>query len=422
MKNINILISSSLLLSTSISAMDLHEDKKGLKSVRDVITTSHLEEKEGSIVDTFRNMFEYGKITGQVRVVHATNMSENAQDTYATAAGGKLKYELAKLNGFNAAMTLRYSEDITSASGETSQDKRDTGLSSNSSAYSTLSEAYLAYSDDNLDVKLGRQILDTPLADKDDIAMVQNSFEAATFGYSYENLSLNAGYISRWQGVDAGLDDGWLSTGNTTYISAMYSDFYDAQVWYYNISDIDVANNSIYADVTCRHPLYDHTSIYGALQYLEQSELSNSGVESSIYGIMAEIITHNFGINIAYNRSFSNNAKGIFSGFGGGALFTNMDSMILDEITHDRDAGAIVTGLSYEVNNFAFLYAYGNFKGKSNSTDQKEHIVEQDMGVEYNFNDEFVAYVIYVKSQDKQSKIPTDYDFDHVRVMANYNF
>ncbi len=422
MKNINILISSSLLLSTSISAMDLHEDKKGLKSVRDVITTSHLEEKEGSIVDTFRNMFEYGKTTGQVRVVHTTNMSKQTTDTYATAAGGKLKYELAKLNGFNAAMTLRYSEDISSVSGEISEDKRDSGLSSYNSAYSTLSEAYLAYSDDNLDFKLGRQILDTPLADKDDIAMVQNSFEAATFGYSYENLSLSVGHISRWQGVDAGLDDGWVDTGDTSYVSLEYSDTVDAQVWYYNISDIDVANNSFYSEVSCRYPLSDETSIFGALQYLDQSELSNSQVDSSIYGVMAEIITYNLGFNIAYNRSFSDKEKGSFSGFGGGTLFTNMDTMILDEITYDRDAGAIVTGVSYEINNFAFLYAYGNFKGKINSLDQKEHIVEQDMGIEYNFNDEFVAYVIYVKSQDKQNNIPTDFDFEHVRVMANYNF
>lgn len=417
-----LLIISSLFLVTSLGAMEEYEDRERLKSVRDLITTSHLPQKDGGIVDSFRSMFEDGKTTGQIRIVHTTNKSDSTLDTYATAAGGKLKYELATLNGFNAALTLRYSEDISFVSGEKSSSKRDIRLSSNKAQYSTLSEGYLKYEDQNTLLKIGRQIIDTPLADIDDIAMVQNSFEAATLSYMHENLSFNAGYLNRWQGVDAGLDEGWVDTGNTSYISFEYSNSFDAQLWYYNISDIDVANNSIYAELSCRYPLYDHTSIFGALQYLEQSELSSSGVESSIYGVIAEIITHNIGFNIAYNRSFSSKGKGSFSGFGGGSLFTNMDTMILDDITYDRDAGAIVTGISYEIDNFAFLYAYGNFKGKANSINQKEHIVEQDMGVEYNFNDEFIAYLIYVNSKDEQNHLTSDSDFEHIRVMANYNF
>lgn len=99
-----------------------------------------------------------------------------------------------------------------------------------------------------------------------------------------------------------------------------------------------------------------------------------------------------------------------------------MDIMIIDEITSDRDASSYVAGASYGIGDFKFLYAYGNFEGKADSSFQKEHIVEQDMGIEYSFNDEFVAYLMYVKSEDKQSIANTDYDFDHIRFMANYNF
>jgi predicted porin len=158
------------------------------------------------------------------------------------------------------------------------------------------------------------------------------------------------------------------------------------------------------------------------VQYIDQNEISNSGIEADIYGVMGEFIVYNIGFNLAYNRSLKNKGKDSFAGFGGGALFTNMDTMILNEITRDRDSKSIVTGLSYDINNLSFLYAYGSFRGDPNSLSEKAHIVEQNMGVEYNYNDEFVGYLIYVKSDDKYTINATDSDFKHIRVMVNYNF
>jgi len=51
----------------------------------------------------------------------------------------------------------------------------------------------------NLLLKIGRQELDTPFADSDDIAMIPNSFEAAIFTSNYlANSSIFLGYIKRW--------------------------------------------------------------------------------------------------------------------------------------------------------------------------------------------------------------------------------
>jgi hypothetical protein len=357
-------------------------------------------------------MFENGQATGQLRIVYTDNKYEDdaQEETSSTAVGGKIKYELAKLNGFNAAFTMRYSEDID----KISSDNRDEGLSSSEGVYSQLSEAYMAYKDDALDIKAGRQVMDTPLADSDDIRMVQNSFEALRVRYTKNNTTLDLGYLNKWQGFDAGLDDGWVNTGEkgSSFVGLQYSDNIDAQVWYYNIEGGEYANQSIYSALSYKHDFSKYLSVFGAIQYLNQRENAQSGIKSDIYGAMVELITYNIGFNFAYNRSSKHSGKKSFSGFGGGALFTNMDTMILDEIADDRDAEAFVAGLSYEINNFAFLCAYGTYEGDKNSLNDEEDIKELNSGVEYNFNDEFVAYFIYVKNDD----------LSHVRLMANYNF
>ena len=99
-----------------------------------------------------------------------------------------------------------------------------------------------------------------------------------------------------------------------------------------------------------------------------------------------------------------------------------MDTMILDEITQDREAEALVFGLVYDVNHWSFLYAYGDFKGDTNSNGVKVHIAEQDFGIEYNVRDNFVLAAIFVIQEDKLSAVKTSNDWNRFQVMAKYNF
>ena len=99
-----------------------------------------------------------------------------------------------------------------------------------------------------------------------------------------------------------------------------------------------------------------------------------------------------------------------------------MDTMLLDEITEDREAEALVVGLVYDIHEWSFLYAYGDFKGKENSQGEEVHIVEQNLGFEYSFNDELVVGAIYVKEDDKLSSVKTSNDWDRLQVMVKYNF
>ena len=125
---------------------------------------------------------------------------------------------------------------------------------------------------------------------------------------------------------------------------------------------------------------------------------------------------------MAYNKSMGKEGKRSFSGIGGGTMYTSMDTMIIDEITEDRDADALVLGLVYSVGNLNFLYAYGTFVGDANSAGVKAHIVEQDMGFEYSVNDEFVIAAIYVIQEDLENSTKTGNDWNRAQMMVKYDF
>ncbi|MCW9067841.1 MAG: OprD family outer membrane porin, partial [Sulfurimonas sp.] len=328
-------------------------------------------------------MFENAKVSGELRSVYAGYKQEKAgeSDTYATAFGGELKYELAELNGFSAAAAFRISHDIGALTGE--EGKQNAELSSSDGEYTVLSEAYLNYKNGDFNFRGGRQVIDTPLADSDDIRMIPNTFEAYIATYELPNFIFMVGNLQDWQGVDAGLDDEWVKTGEdgTWFGSVTYTaDNIEASAWYYNITK---QLNAAYFDASYNYNINDDVSILGAAQYLSQSEISNSGEEASIYGLLAEFSAYDLGVSLAYNHSQKQSGKTSFSGFGGGTLFSNMDIMILDEITADRDSRAIVAGLSYEIGDLTLTYAYGDFDGDADSIGDKANVVEQDIGFEY---------------------------------------
>jgi len=64
-----------------------------------------------------------------------------------------------------------------------------------------LSKVFLDGKWGNTEIKLGRQSLDTPHADSDDIRMIPNFFEAYTISNNdIKDLTLSAGYINRMAG------------------------------------------------------------------------------------------------------------------------------------------------------------------------------------------------------------------------------
>jgi len=416
------------LCSLELAAEDAVVEPEGerLPSVKEVISNvATIPEKEIDIVDGLQRMFKQGKVLGQVRMMYSDINYKSSEDVYATAIGGFLKYELAQFKGFNAAVALTTSHDIDSLSGDGA--KRNEEFSSASKSYSETTEAYINYNYENVNIRLGRQSIDTPLADSDDIRMVSNSFEAFVVNYESDELLVLVGKLKSWQGYDADLDKPWTPTGvDGTYLGGLtYSgELLDANLWFYNINGEAgdaTANNSYYGDVVGHMHLTQEVELHVGAQYLRQDELDNSGVASEIYGASAELVVHGAGFNMAYNKSLKQENKQTFSGFGGGTLFTSMDNMIVDVIAVDRDVDAIVAGLSYTYEDVNFLYAYGDFQGAKDSAGQKEHIVEQNIGFSYE-HEEFTFGAIFTQQIDKEETGVNGGDFNNGRVLVAYNF
>jgi len=420
MNNKIYLLMAFVLVSNLLHAETEHRDR--VHSVRKVVDSiGKQEEKNVSIVDSFKHMFSDGKISGQLRTMNVVYKQKKVgvEDTYATALGGILKYELAEFNGFNAGVAVYTSHDISFATGK--GNKHNNELSSSSGEYTEMAEAYINYKYNDFNLRLGRQLIDTPLADSDDIRMINNTFNAYILTYNYADIEFMLGHLKSWQGVDANLDNPWNKTGKngTNLVGASYTDELEFNVWYYNITN---NLNAVYLDVGYFYEYSKEYQFHAVGQYLHESELNSSGFGADIYGGLFEIVAYDIGFNIAFNKSNKEVSKQTFSGNGGGTMFTSMDTSIIDDIANDRDVLAIVTGIIYSVDNFQFLYAYGDFNGGKNSAGQQEHKVEQDISVEYNINDEFLVSIVYANVEDKQYTVKTENDWNRVQAMVNYNF
>ena len=401
-----------------------------------VSISAFAQDSTNNLVDMFKN----SKLTGQTKFMHSTHKVKNNPNPYTTAIGGNLLYELAKYNGFNAGLGVATSFDITKLSGDS--EKMNPNISSTDGDYTVMNQAYLNYINDGFNICLGAQIIDTPLADSDDIRIINNTFEAVVLTYDINNFSIMSGYLAKWQGTDAGLDtdNAWQKTGKngTTFGGVSYSDdLIDSSIWYYDISktnaetntlEQNIANKSVYLDLALHtHPSKNIFLHYNA-QYLKQSKQANSNIDSSIYGFLFEaVFFEDLSLSVAYNKSDKRDSNnGSFSGFGGGTLYTNMDSMIIDNITTDRDAKATLNSISYNYANFSYVYAYGDFIGDKDSSGQKEHIIEQNIGVDYSLSENLNFGAICTINEDKEdTQSGASFDngnFENYRFVVAYSF
>ncbi|MDQ7044503.1 MAG: hypothetical protein Q9M32_01120 [Sulfurimonas sp.] len=424
-----------LLLFISIAFVQAHEAEHKDREIsirKDIDIFGKQVDKEVTTVNKLKNMFSEGKVSGQLRSMYVGyDQKENtAEDTYATALGGTFKYELAEFNGFNAGIAFVTSHDIAFATGDAA--KQNSELSSVRGNYTELSEAYINYKNAGFNLRLGRQLIDTPLADADDSLMVPNTFEAYILIYDLDKITLTLGNIQEWQGASTGLgyfEDGlkrkssWVKTGNRgTYLAGIeYDNLFEVNAWYYDISQKENATKASYIDIG-KHTGESDIRFHSSVQYLHQSKNDTSDIQADILGALIEFVAYSAGFNISYNKSKKYNAKRSFTGMGGGTLYTNMDTMKLDTITEDREAESFVLGLVYHSNNWNFLYAYGDFEGKENSLGEKVHMTEQNIAFEYTFNEELIVAGIYVIQNDKLNLVNTANDFEKLQVMVKYNF
>jgi len=368
--------------------------------------------------NSVKDMFTNGSTSGQVRLGYINVNS--ADDNYATALGGQLKFETAALSGVSLGAAMYTSQSVNSLSG--SGDEFNSELTSTNGNYTELAEAYINYGMGDFNFRIGRQLIDTPLADSDDIRMTPHTFEAAVASYTLKDLGVTfiGANLQRWQGVDADYENAtnnsWADTGidGTWMGAAIYeNDNTEAALWYYNI---DKAANAIYIDVVGSVE-FGGVDITLGVQYLSESEIDSSGVDGNIMGVMAEATVADVTLMAAYNNLSVDAGKEIFEGFGGGSSFTNMDTNTAG-LFGDEDSASMLFSLGYEIIGANIIAAYGDFK----ADDSDNHATEIDLGVEYSYNDgEADVALYYIIGSDEGNTNP-ELDDDHIQLTLNYNF
>ena len=171
----------------------------------------HCDNSSHSInVQSLDDAFAKGSIDGHIRMAHIYQREDtpNTPDSYATAIGGELKYETAKFYNISAALSTFISQKISPLSGTFDKGTLNTDFfNANGASFAYIGEAYLDFQKDKLDIRIGRQKLDTPLNDRDDVRMLPNTFEAFTIGYGgIEHFVFVASYVNRWAGIGSGQD------------------------------------------------------------------------------------------------------------------------------------------------------------------------------------------------------------------------
>ena len=356
--------------------------------------------------DSLQNSFKNANFEGLLRMgyqSHHTN--KNTKDELAM--GVKIHMETAPYYGIQIGTTLFTSQ------GNGKKDYEGVPFfDENNDNYTTLALAYLKGTYGDTIFILGRQTLETPFSDSDDIGMVPNTFEAFTLiNKSIPDTNIFFSQVQKWSGVDSENPSKFneINAGHGMQIFGIsYEGFTKTTLstWFYNLSDeVKITYLEVnYEDET------EKFTYAASLQYAFQNY--DNDKSSTIYGAALSMGVKQIGLTttVSYNRTTGIAADNFF---GGGPFFTNAEHNTLKEAgpdgntilyTLEWDAVVIgLDGLSLTVNIDAH-------------TGKKDYASEYDIGIEYVYSDHINLAAIYSDIDDG------DESFSNLRVFANYTF
>ena len=381
------------------------------------------------------NPIEHAK--GQIRLGYITFDSDGDTPTTGYGLGGHFHLDTKRWNGLEigvsayTVLNLGINQNPANVNPDFFDEK--------GKSFIMLSEAYLDGKWGGTEIKLGRQILDTPHADSDDIRMIPNYFEAYTITNSdIDGLTLQAGFIRTMGGWENGVDasrfvrihetlDSDEATDGVYYGSAVYEGIKDLtlSLWYYNFKDIaDV----VYAEAGYSHTFSDNLQVVFGLQY-DSAKQSGAALlgrqDANTFGFSAELAFEQTGIHIlgAYNKDNGSTGATPLS-LGGGPFFTSMEDQTLDALNAPGKAWMLGGGYHFSAVGIDGLnagIAYGHFEADEASLYESH---ETDAVIEYTYSDRLTmtaAFADVVFEAGKGENGDKLQDFRQFRLVMNYS-
>ncbi|MCK5853897.1 MAG: OprD family outer membrane porin [Sulfurovaceae bacterium] len=334
----------------------------------------------GSLTEALSN----ATTEGQIRL-GAIQIEDDAKSKTSTLAlGGSLGVKTAPINGVSLGATFYTTNALFGKNTE------GMFLDSNSESYSIVGEAYIQADLGKTSIKAGRQLIDTPYADNDDIGMVPNTFEGVTLiNQDIKDTTVILASLDKWSGVDSNAPqkfnelqasgDGVIMA-SVTYEGVKNTTF---QAWHYRLDDV----NFNYFEAG-----YENEQFNLATQYTTQDN------DNSAFGLQAGVSIGDLILTTAYNK-----VSGIVSnGFGGGPFFTSAEdhTIEIDEV----DQEGVLVSAEYTIDKLTLALVHADFNKGENDTD---YIAS------YAVNDKHSLDLIYSDMYD---------DGTMMRFFANYNF
>lgn len=374
--------------------------------------------------------FAEGKASGQIRMAYVSQNNDVDTDTYGTSIGGILKYETAPWNEIKLGVGAYVSQKLPFATGNKGEGKANPDLfGENTNSYAYVGEAYIDYSADDITLRIGRQRIDTPFADSDDIRMHPNTFESAIATYKgIDDTTLIGGYITRWAGYDSENDISKFkkivpeSNGAAVFgILNESIEHLELQGWYYGI---DKLTTIFYTDVSYTIPFNETDGVELVGQGIKFNEKNNSGADGNVYGIGANLTIGMLTLGTAYNEASNDAGKFVISGLGNGAYLVDTEEMNMDNF-EDIKAYQFSAELDMEeagIDGLTLTALYAGFK----SAPANMKVNEIDLIATYEINKALNVEVNYAILDDKNNNTSEDglYSGGYDRFLArlNYNF
>ena len=365
--------------------------------------------------NTLQNSFENIKVDGYIRGAYQTHHVKNDKTYNDGAVGGKLHIETAPW--YN--ITLGSSFYSSNAFGN----RENRGLvpfrGEIANGYALLGEAYIEAQLSKTRIKIGRQEIETPFAQVDDIGMVPNTFEAYILeNKDLENTTIFLGQIQKMAGVDAAVLDSFTRINDTKNMQTLGLHYEGIEnigidAWYYRLQDAEV-DNITYTEASYTTVLLHKLDVEVALQYAKQTY--SIAKDASIYGVSTSFSYKSTGLTFgfAYNKAVGNAA---FSGFGGGPFFSNSEYLIIDNAGKNASQTWIGTTLDASilgVEGLTFSLSYATLRNET-----KEKATELDFVSSYEIDKYIEIHVI--ASTLKGSKLGEN-NAKHLRIFLNSTF
>ena len=363
---------------------------------------------------TLDEAFKNGTTTGQLRLGYISNSPDVAGNATTTggAIGGEIKFETAKWNRLQLAIAPYFVEKIDALTDDTNVN--GDFFDANNQGYAYLGEAYINYEFNNGSVRLGRQKLDTPFINTDDIRMFSNTFNAVWLNMALtKSMTLDVGQVSSWAGFDSGSSQEKFKKASNDGVTAVgfnynHSDALSAQAWYYNF---DQKYTLLYVDAN-----YATGPFEFGVQSGNYTEKKSSGTEGTVLGASVSYTTGPLTLAAVVNTGMNANGKSADLGLGGGNYYAAMDETT---IAGKEDVKAHVLAAEYAITDkFTASVAVGHFENKGKTT----NIDETDVVIDYNIADNFNLSFIHAMVDNKGDQTDAGTNFSRQTMRLTYTF